>query len=434
MDTLDYWIDSKAQGRDNLPPERIPWIALRTLLAQTVYGGRVDNEFDQRLLETFLEQLFVPQSFDPGFSLIPRAEGVDALIAPEGSTKEAFIRWIEKLPEVESPVWLGLPANAEIMLRVNQTKRILSKLVKMQTMEEEDTGAEDKSATGQGHGTADDSRPLWMRLLEGNLENWSKVLPEKLIPLERTAENIKNPLFRCLEREINIASKLLSKIHADFKDLKEICLGNVKQTNYTREIINHLNKGIIPKAWLRYSLPDSVTFNIWLVDFAQRIKQLADIRQHNRFSCLTLWMGGLFNAEAFVTATRQAAAQANGWSLENLELTAEVLTADASLENTNPASFIVTQMTLEGASWNRQEQKLTVADEMSFPLPPVRFTWRNRSTTGAGAASDKVIVPVYLNETRKELLFAVDFPAPQETPADSWYQRGIGILTWKASV
>jgi dynein heavy chain 1 len=77
MDTLDYWIDSKAQGRDNLPPERIPWIALRTLLAQTVYGGRIDNEFDQRLLETFLEQLFVSQSFDSGFSLITKSEIIE---------------------------------------------------------------------------------------------------------------------------------------------------------------------------------------------------------------------------------------------------------------------------------------------------------------------------------------------------------------------
>ena len=37
-------------------------------------------------------------------------------------------------------------------------------------------------------------------------------------------------------------------------------------------------------------------------------------------------MGGLFNPEAFVTATRQCVAQANSWSLEELSL--DVTVAD----------------------------------------------------------------------------------------------------------
>ena len=42
--------------------------------------------------------------------------------------------------------------------------------------------------------------------------------------------------------------------------------------------------------------------------------------------CSTVWMGGLFNPEAFVTATRQCVAQANTWSLEELSL--DVTVAD----------------------------------------------------------------------------------------------------------
>ena len=35
------------QGRSNLPPDKIPWSAFCTLLSQCIYGGRIDNEFDQ---------------------------------------------------------------------------------------------------------------------------------------------------------------------------------------------------------------------------------------------------------------------------------------------------------------------------------------------------------------------------------------------------
>lgn len=46
-DTLDTWIDSVAQGRTNLPPDKLPWSAFKTLLSQCIYGGRIDNDFDQ---------------------------------------------------------------------------------------------------------------------------------------------------------------------------------------------------------------------------------------------------------------------------------------------------------------------------------------------------------------------------------------------------
>lgn len=59
-DTIDTWIDDAAKGRSNLPPDRVPWSALRTLFSQAVYGGRIDNDFDQRLLNTFLERIFTP--------------------------------------------------------------------------------------------------------------------------------------------------------------------------------------------------------------------------------------------------------------------------------------------------------------------------------------------------------------------------------------
>ena len=46
-DTLDVWIDSVSMGRTNLPPEKVPWDAIQTLMAQCIYGGKIDNDFDQ---------------------------------------------------------------------------------------------------------------------------------------------------------------------------------------------------------------------------------------------------------------------------------------------------------------------------------------------------------------------------------------------------
>ena len=51
----------------------MPWKAIRTLLSDCIYGGKIDNEFDQRLLSSFLEKLFVPASFEADFSLVASA-------------------------------------------------------------------------------------------------------------------------------------------------------------------------------------------------------------------------------------------------------------------------------------------------------------------------------------------------------------------------
>lgn len=53
---------------------------------------------------------------------------------------------------------------------------------------------------------------------------------------------------------------------------------------------------------------------------------------------LNIWLGGLFVPEAYITATRQFVAQANGWSLEELAL--EISVSD-SAATTDKSSFSI---------------------------------------------------------------------------------------------
>lgn len=70
-------------------------------------------------------------------------------------------------------------------------------------------------------------------------------------------------------------------------------------------------------------LPDSITFTLGPLSLS--------------FQNVTVWLGGLFNPEAYITATRQCVAQANSWSLE--ELTMEVSIADAEGQVTAAGGF-----------------------------------------------------------------------------------------------
>eukprot|EP01114_Cavostelium_apophysatum_P023031 TRINITY_DN854_c0_g1_i2.p1 TRINITY_DN854_c0_g1~~TRINITY_DN854_c0_g1_i2.p1 ORF type:complete len:4577 (-),score=1545.65 TRINITY_DN854_c0_g1_i2:38-13768(-) len=422
LDTLDYWIDSQAQGKSNLAPEKIPWVALRTLLAETIYGGRIDNDFDQRLLNSFLEQLFTEKAFDPDFPLVGggRDQSEARMTIPEGTKKEQFVRWVDQLPSNETPVWLGLPDNAEKLLLAKKGQAVIQKLHKLQTLEE-DSGESD--ATGQ----QEDRKPAWMRTLRVSIEDWLKVLPTNLPLMERTAESIKLPLFRFFEREVDIGARLLKRVRADLADLAQICEATLKLTNYTRSLINSLSKGMIPKEWKKYPVPAYVSVNVWIKDLSSRIQQLQDIRKSANYGRNNMWVGGLFLPEAYITASRQAAAQANKWSVENLELVCQVIgNEEATADET---SFIIRDgISLEGASW--EKDRLKMAHDISVALPPTKFTWKHKEQRDT-PLTGKITVPVYLNDTRADFLFAIDVNAPTDVPSISWYQRGVAITVWK---
>lgn len=75
--------------------EKVPWTAMRTLLSQCIYGGKVDNEFDQRLLESFLEKIFSEKCFEPEHPLVDGGR----VAMPEGVRRDQFLGWIEQLAD-----------------------------------------------------------------------------------------------------------------------------------------------------------------------------------------------------------------------------------------------------------------------------------------------------------------------------------------------
>lgn len=92
--------------------------------------------------------------------------------------------------------------------------------------------------------------------------------------MKRTSDNIKDPLFRCVEREVNFAANLLRSVRQDLADIQSVCDGSKKQTNDTRDLLNNLSKGITPPTWKKYRVPPRVSAMQWMSDFVARLKQL----------------------------------------------------------------------------------------------------------------------------------------------------------------
>ncbi|CEM16453.1 unnamed protein product [Vitrella brassicaformis CCMP3155] len=455
LDTIDYWLDAVSNNgtMTNVRPEKIPWDALRTVLKAVIYGGRVDNEFDHRVLSSFVDHLFCEEAFTKAeYVLCTLVEGVQPLKSPEsGRKRENFISWVEALPDKESPAWLGLPIHAEQMLQANQGTYTMTKLLLMQGGEDDlryeppaAEAAKDVTPTAAGAAQADDKggpRPRrgsrrhsmelgnWLSALLPKIQSLLMSLPSGMEKLVRTAEAVQNPLFRCFDREVNVSLRLLHRIKSDLEQLQEVCSGKMKTTNELRALALNISADTIPKDWKRYSVAEYLTATQWLADFTRRIAQLKEITKTKDFGRHKLWMGGLLFPEAYLTATRQAVAQHFHWSLEELFLCVEIGNTQV-----DDQSFIITGMAMEGAAWDANKKCLTLTEELSVELPPARFRWTRRDDPAIAHLLDPnkaLTIPVYLTDVRRELVTSVRLPIPSNIPTALWIQRSATLIIWR---
>ncbi len=113
--------------------------------------------------------------------------------------------------------------------------------------------------------------------------------------MDQAEERMQDPMYRCIDREMKTGISLVDKVHHDILQIISVCKGDIKQTNYLRELMKNLSKGttkpllsqgrmklknvflhedIVPKQWKKYAVPDSLSVGVWLVDLGQRMAQL----------------------------------------------------------------------------------------------------------------------------------------------------------------
>jgi dynein heavy chain 1 len=106
-------------NRESIDPDKIPWDALRTLVSQSIFGGKIDNNFDQKILNSLTEYFFRKETFNMDYPLFDAGnEEIEKMVVPDYKTYKDFFQWTKNLPSVESPAWSGLPMNVEKINRI----------------------------------------------------------------------------------------------------------------------------------------------------------------------------------------------------------------------------------------------------------------------------------------------------------------------------
>merc|ERR1719473_720441 len=119
--------------------ETTPWETLRYLIGEAMYGGRVTDSYDRRVLVTYLEEYMGDFLYDENVKFFFSRAGFDCDLHVEGNVA-SYNSQIIGLPINQSPAVFGLHANAEINYFINSSKENYEGLMAMQTGETGDTG------------------------------------------------------------------------------------------------------------------------------------------------------------------------------------------------------------------------------------------------------------------------------------------------------
>lgn len=125
---LNMYLKKAFENKD----EAIPWNSLKYLIGEAMYGGRVTDDWDRRILMTYLEEYMGDFLFDKNRDFFFAKTPDYDYIQPVNKTLEGFLNTVNDVPLINSPIVFGLNPNAEITYFTNSAKNTWENLLLMQ--------------------------------------------------------------------------------------------------------------------------------------------------------------------------------------------------------------------------------------------------------------------------------------------------------------
>ena len=230
---------------DDIDPKRgISWQTVCFMLGEVQYGGRVTDDFDKRLLNTFTSVWFSDNLITPNFKFY---EGYPL---PECKNIEEYNDFITNMPLQDIPEVFGLHSNADISYQINTAKGILDQILNVQP--KESTGAK-----------AGDTREAVVGRIA---EDMLKKLPRDYIPHEVKEALVRLggmlPMNIFLRQEIDRMQKILTLVRRTLLDLKMALEGTIVMSDDLKDTLDNMFDARVPDKWKKLSWR-STTLGFW---------------------------------------------------------------------------------------------------------------------------------------------------------------------------
>ncbi|XP_076801600.1 dynein axonemal heavy chain 8-like [Clavelina lepadiformis] len=404
---------------DDIDPKKgVSFKTINYMIGEVNYGGRVTDDYDKRLLNTFCKVWFGEHMFDPKFAFFAKG----GYVIPKGAVVDEYRTAIEALPGVDSPEVFGLHPNADIAYQTNTANQLFSNI---QSIQPKDSGG----------GSGETRESVVERLATEMLEK----LPQDYLPHEVKERIIKmgvtDPLNIFLHQEVDRMQRVISCVRSTLSDLQLAIEGTIIMNEALRNALNSIFDAKVPQSWAKISW-ESASIGFWfsgLLDRNAQFRTWLFNGKPNQF-----WMTGFFNPQGFLTAMRQDITRHHqGWALDGVILHNDITKFTKEDVTTPPDEGVyIYGLFLDGAGWDKRNMRLVEpANKVLFSNLPVAHVYAINATSKDSSVKPRpghayYECPVYKKPRRTDLTYI--FPLKLYTTAshgpDRWTLRGVALL------
>ncbi|CAM9367763.1 unnamed protein product [Discosporangium mesarthrocarpum] len=405
---------------------RVDWKTVRGLMEDAVYGGRVDNPFDMRVLTAYLQAMFNSDVVGSVVGGADRGGQLSRFLTVPGTNRYSdYIHAVQQLPDMDHPSVFGLPDNIERSVQRAGSSSVIAGLRRL-------------SAGTVGKGKFD--RETWRAQLGPLLEAWDKLSSSMGASSgrepggtstgkrksSRTGGRDLQPVDAFVVMEDALATELVTLVGASLAGVKRVVYGTALLTPAIQATGASLMASEVPPDWSRH-WEGPETPQAWLSALARRKVSLSRwVGASVKGTLLDepVDLSDLFNPSTFLNAVRQQTTRQSNCSMDALKL---VSCWESGRLKSAMLPVSVEGLRLQGAAFSGGTlHQQSPNDPEVAGVPDLTLAYVPKVQPNPYQAGQAIDIPLYFSLDRERLLVEVSMPTKE--PRDTWILAGVALF------
>jgi dynein heavy chain len=273
--------------------DSIQFTALRYLVGDIIYGGRVVDQLDLTTIGSLLRRYINEEVVQEKFYF--REIGTYTFF-PDDANLTFYKSHIQSLQLIETPELFGLHANAEKKRQHMESKYLLSNVISLQSTY---SNPEEKVEV----------------VVSSLIQQLKPIIPGKLT-MPKFEKEPTSPLQQVLKQEIQLYNALLSTINASLLKLESALEGKILLYGELEQMFNEIARKSVPNLWLESSYPTVKPLLNFIEDLCERVmffRRWLQVGQPPVFM-----LPYFFHPKRFLTSVLQLHSRRHQISIDNL--------------------------------------------------------------------------------------------------------------------
>jgi dynein heavy chain len=409
------------------------------MVSEVQYGGKITDDLDRRMFSAYTERWMSPNCLNPDFTYNPESpiqpiHGDFEYRIPNNPEHADYVKFMNSMPEQDSPEIFGLHPNADLTFRIKSTNSLLNTLSETQP---KDSGG-------------DDTGPSLDEVVKAKAGELVAAMPPDFNIAEAKASIAKQggmglPLNIFLFQEVQVIQQVIAKVRFDLIQLQLAIDGDVVMTNELQKAMMDIFEARVPNHWVWTIAGDefswiATSIGKWFESLQSRCAQFAPwlaSGQPNSF-----WLTGFKNPNGFLTSMKQVVTRkhkAEGWALDDVFYMSNVQSEiePAQVKSKPEEGVYIHGLFLDGASWHQEKSGsgslVESAPKVLFcPLPVLHITGATKSMIKEAKSSygphGPYEAPLYKYKSRTDrwIICMVSLSTMEAKPSH-WVLRGVAL-------